>query len=71
MELRSDSFRINWIERSRKTEIISVTGFGFQVDNWKTTFLKSYPSDVYNSRLKTSIENRDGTVTAIFTRDIK
>jgi hypothetical protein len=65
-----DKFRINWTERSRGNVIISVTGYSYQVANWKDQYLKEYSPKDYNTKVLAKIPNNDGTVTVTVSRKI-
>ena len=68
MKIESDRFKINWTERTRENTVVSVTGFSFQIDSWKSDLFKKYPKKHFNTRMLTSINNPDGTITATFSR---
>lgn len=63
-----DKFRINWIEKNGNQEIICVSGFEYQVDNWSRDFINDQKKINYNVIRKTKISNSDGTVTATFVK---
>ena len=64
----SDKFRINWAEKSRGSVIISVTGYSYQIANWKEQYLKEYSPKDFNTKVLAKIPNNDGTVTVTVSR---
>ncbi len=65
----SDSFRINWIEQSKTQVITCVTGYQYQIDDFKKTFLKQYPVDKYKTKVGPKLINSDNTITITFIRE--
>ncbi len=65
----SDKFKINWIEQNQKQVITCVTGYQYQIDDFKKTFFKTYPVDKFKTKIGTKLENSDSTITVIFIRE--
>jgi hypothetical protein len=69
-----DKFRINWIEKSRdkisETDLVitSITGFDYQIDDWKREYNKKYPQNNFDTKILNTIPNSDGTKTVTFSR---
>ena len=61
-----DKFKINWVEKNKKEEVTSVTGFQYQIDSWEREYRKLNPGCQIVS--KTKINNTDGTLTVSFVK---
>ena len=61
-----DKFKINWTERNKNEEIICVSGFDFQVDNWSRDYISKSAKDNFSIKKGTKIVNSDGTITVTF-----
>ncbi len=64
----SDKFRINWTERNRGNIITSVTGYSYQVANWKEQYIREFSNKDYDTKVIAKIPNSDGTVTITVSR---
>lgn len=64
-----DSFKINWIEQNKTQVITCITGFQYQVDDFKKRFLKEYPVDKYKTKIGTKLVNSDNTITITLIRE--
>lgn len=74
MSYKVDKFRINWIETSKDRNggpdlvITSITGFDFQIEDWKKDYSKKYPNKIFETKVLNSIDNSDGTKTLTISR---
>lgn len=78
MRYEIDRFKINWTEKTRgknpgdpTTLITSITGYDYQIDNWKRNYFKEFEPKKYKTKVMTKIFNADDTVTITVSRLIK
>jgi len=75
MKYQIDRFKINWTERIRGKSpndptvlVTSVTGYDYQIDNWKRNYFKEFKPKRYKTKVMTKIFNADDTVTITVSR---
>ena len=75
MEYKIDRFKINWTERIKgkypgdpAVLITSVTGYNYQIENWKINYFKEFKPKRYKTKVMTKIFNADDTVTITVSR---
>ena len=70
-----DRFKVNWTERTRHRSksdpsrvITSITGYNYQIDNWKRNYFKEFSTRKYETKIMTKILNDNNTVTITVSR---
>ena len=63
-----DSFKVNWTEKTRGKVITSVTGYSYQVESWKADYFKKFNPKIYETRVITTVDDRNGMITMTVSR---